>query len=70
MGEATQMLDWIASRVIDKAKFDALSEDERAGKFPTGVLYENNEKAEYCHAYEEVRRAMKEKRMVNLTALK
>ena len=70
MGEAVQMLDWIKARIVDKAKFDTMSAEEKAGKFPTGVLYENKERAEYCHAYEEVRKAFKEKRMINLEALK
>lgn len=69
MGEATQMLDWIKSRIVDKDKFDKMSDEEKKGKFPTGILYVNNERAEYCHAYEEVRRATKEKRMIDLGAL-
>ncbi|EAJ7469586.1 2-oxoglutarate ferredoxin oxidoreductase subunit beta, partial [Campylobacter jejuni] len=70
MGEAVAMLDWIKNRVVDKAKFESMDFEERKDKFPTGILHEDNSQPEYCHAYEEVRRAAKEKRMVDLGALK
>ena len=70
MGEATSMLEWIKSLVVDKSKFDKMNFEEREGKFPTGILHQDESKAEYCHAYEEVRRAVKEKRMVDLGALR
>ncbi|MBT0879262.1 MULTISPECIES: 2-oxoglutarate ferredoxin oxidoreductase subunit beta [unclassified Campylobacter] len=69
MGEAVQMLDWISNRSVEKSKFDKLSDEEKVDKFPVGILYENKTKPEYCKAYEEVRRAAKEGRMVNLNAL-
>lgn len=61
MGEAVAMLDWIKNRVVDKAKFESMDFEERKDKFPTGILHEDNSQPEYCHAYEEVRRAAKEK---------
>ena len=64
------MLDWIKNRIADKSSFEKMEPEERKDKFPTGILHEDNERAEYCHAYEEVRRAFKEKRMVDLGALK
>ena len=64
------MLEWIKSRVVDKSKYDSLSPEEKEDKFPTGILHQDETKAEYCTAYEEVRRAVKEKRMVNLGALR
>ncbi|RDU52616.1 2-oxoglutarate ferredoxin oxidoreductase subunit beta [Helicobacter sp. MIT 00-7814] len=54
MGEATQMLQWIESRLVSKAKFDTLSDEEKIGKFPTGVLKHDTNKIEYCKAYDEV----------------
>ncbi|MGI0406981.1 2-oxoglutarate ferredoxin oxidoreductase subunit beta [Helicobacter himalayensis] len=54
MGEATQMLQWIESRLVSKAKFDALSDEEKVGKFPTGVLKHDTNRIEYCKAYDEV----------------
>lgn len=70
MGQAIALLDWIKNITIDKTTFDKMSLQDKKGKFPTGVLYIDDKKAEYCQAYEEVRRALKEKRMVNLGALK
>lgn len=54
MGEATQMLQWIESRLVSKAKFDTLSDEEKIGKFPTGVLKHDTNRIEYCKAYDEV----------------
>lgn len=54
MGEAVETLNWIESRVISKKKFDDLSEEERQGKFPTGILKHVSGRQEYCKAYAEV----------------
>ncbi|MDR2034772.1 MAG: 2-oxoglutarate ferredoxin oxidoreductase subunit beta [Helicobacteraceae bacterium] len=54
MGEAVQALKWIESIVVSKPKFDELSEAEKVGKFPTGVLHKDETKIEYCKAYESV----------------
>ncbi|MDR3162424.1 MAG: 2-oxoglutarate ferredoxin oxidoreductase subunit beta [Helicobacteraceae bacterium] len=54
MGEAIQALKWLESIVVPKQKFDALSDEEKAGKFPTGVLLCDKTKPEYCKAYESV----------------
>ena len=51
MGEAIDMLNWIDSRLISKAKYDELPESEREDKFVTGILKEDNNKEEYCEAY-------------------
>ena len=51
MGEAIDMLNWIDSRLISKAKYDELPENEREDKFVTGILKEDNSKEEYCEAY-------------------
>lgn len=51
MGEAVDMLNWIDSRLISKAKYDELPESEREDKFVTGILKEDNSKEEYCNAY-------------------
>ncbi|PAF50305.1 2-oxoglutarate ferredoxin oxidoreductase subunit beta [Helicobacter sp. 13S00401-1] len=55
MVEATDMLKWIDSRLLPKAKFDALSDEEKVGKFPTGILKNDDSIEEYCAAYEGVR---------------
>ena len=54
MGEAVLNLAWIESRIVGKNKFDLLSEEERAGKFPTGILKQEEGKLEYCEAYDKV----------------
>lgn len=51
MIEATDMLKWIDSRILPKTKFEALSPEERVGKFPTGILKQDEEAQEYCDAY-------------------
>lgn len=54
MGDATKMLQWIESRLVSKNKFDTLSEEEKADKFPTGVLKHDTSRIEYCKAYDGV----------------
>jgi 2-oxoglutarate ferredoxin oxidoreductase subunit beta len=54
MGEAVAALKWIESIVVPKQRFDALSDEEKIGKFPTGVLHRDTSKTEYCKAYESV----------------
>lgn len=60
MGEAVQNLKWIDSITLSKAKFEALEENDRVGKFPTGILHQEMRK-EYCDAYEEIRHKAKGK---------
>lgn len=65
MGEATQMVKWIDERTLPKAKFDALSDEEKKGKFPTGVLFKDENRIEYCKAYAKVKEAAQNKTKVN-----
>lgn len=60
MSEATKMLEWIDSRIINKIKFDQMSEDEKKGLFPTGILFEDNSRIEYTKAYDQVIKAAKD----------
>jgi 2-oxoglutarate ferredoxin oxidoreductase subunit beta len=53
MGEAMDNLNWIDEITVGKKKYDNMSEEEREGLFPTGVLVEK-EQAEYCDLYEKV----------------
>jgi oorB subunit of 2-oxoglutarate:acceptor oxidoreductase len=69
MGEATQNLEWIKSRLANKAKFDAMSEDERAGLFPAGVLHQS-ERTEYTKAYARVIAAAKNGEKIDFGELK
>ncbi len=65
MANAMENLKWIESISIPKTKFDKLEENEKVGKFPTGILKEQNQ-AEYCELYEKVKEAYKNKTMVKL----
>ncbi len=53
MGEAMDNLEWIDNRTVGKKKYDNMSEEEREGLFPTGVLVEK-EQPEYCELYDRV----------------
>ncbi len=53
MGEAMDNLSWIDEITVGKKKYDNMSEEERKGLFPTGVLVEK-EQAEYCELYDKV----------------
>ncbi len=66
MGEAVQNLEWIDSRTVSKRKYDKMSEEERAGKFPTGILKHDDQAAEYCELYDKVIEAAQNKTKVKL----
>ncbi len=53
MGEAMDNLAWIDEITVGKKKYDNMSEEEREGLFPTGVLVEK-EQPEYCELYDRV----------------
>ncbi|MDQ1339766.1 MAG: 2-oxoglutarate/2-oxoacid ferredoxin oxidoreductase subunit beta [Campylobacterota bacterium] len=65
MGEAIENLEWIDSRTVSKKKFDELSDEEKVGKFPTGILRQV-EQAEYCELYDKVIEAAQNNRNVKL----
>ena len=62
MGEAVDMLRWIDSRMVGKRKFEEMDEEERIGKFPTGILKHDTSKTEYTDAYAQVMQKAQEKR--------
>jgi len=66
MGEAHQTLKWIENMIISKKKFDLLSDEEKCGKFPTGILKQDEEAIEYCYAYSKVIEAAQNKTKVQL----
>ena len=66
MGAAVDTLNWIEGRIIPKRKFEALSEEEREGKFPTGILKQDENAEEYCNAYSKVIEAAQNKTKVKL----
>lgn len=66
MASATSNLEWIDSISLAKTKFDMLEESDKIGKYPTGVLKQDENALEYCEAYEKVKEAHKNKTMVEL----
>ena len=66
MASATSNLEWIDSISLAKTKFDMREESEKIGKYPTGVLKQDENALEYCEAYEKVKEAHKNKTMVEL----
>lgn len=61
MADATQNLNWIDDITIPLKKFEALSEEEKMQKLPTGIL-KQVDRAEYCELYDEVIAAAQGKR--------
>jgi len=53
MANAMENLDWIDSITVPVKKFDALSDEEKLQKLPTGVLRQV-EQPEYCELYDRV----------------
>ena len=66
MASATANLEWIDSISLAKTKFDMLEEDAKEGKYPTGVLKQDENALEYCEKKEKVKEAHKNKTMVEL----
>ncbi|HJE03151.1 2-oxoglutarate oxidoreductase subunit KorB [Aliarcobacter thereius] len=66
MASATANLEWIDSISIAKTKFEMLEENDKVGKFATGVLKQDENMIEYCEAYDKVKDAHKNKTMVEL----
>ena len=48
MASAMENLEWIDSITVSKIKFDKMSEEEKVGLFPMGVLYHDEDASEYC----------------------
>lgn len=61
MASAMSNLEWIDSISIAKTKFEMLDENQKVGKFPTGVLKQDLEADEYCESYQKVKDAYKNK---------
>ena len=51
MVSAMETLDWIDSITLPKAKWEALPEEEKQNKLPTGILKQDTEADEYCDLY-------------------
>jgi 2-oxoglutarate/2-oxoacid ferredoxin oxidoreductase subunit beta len=66
MASAVSNLEWIDSISIAKTKFEMLEAEDKIGKFPTGVLKQDETMIEYCDAYQKVKEAHQNKTMVEL----
>ena len=66
MNSAMANLEWIDSISIAKTKFDKMSEEEQKGLFPTGILKQDSEAAEYTDSYQKVKEAYANNTMVQL----
>jgi len=64
MNSAMANLEWIDSITMAKTKFDKLSEEEQKGLFPTGILKQDTEAAEYTDMYQKVKEAHQNKTTV------
>jgi 2-oxoglutarate ferredoxin oxidoreductase subunit beta len=53
MKDPISMARWIDEKSVPKAKFDKLSPEEQAGKYPLGILKEDKERMEYSELYYE-----------------
>lgn len=66
MSSAMENLNWIDEITVGKMKFEKLSDEEKVGKFPTGVLKQDKDAAEYTDMYEKVKQAHQNKTTVEL----
>jgi 2-oxoglutarate ferredoxin oxidoreductase subunit beta len=66
MATAMANLEWIDNISLGKAKFEKLEDEEKEGKFPTGILKHDAEAQEYCEAYDKVKEAHRTKTTVQL----
>ncbi|XPV69729.1 MAG: 2-oxoglutarate ferredoxin oxidoreductase subunit beta [Halarcobacter sp.] len=66
MNSAMANLEWIDSITVAKTKYDKMSDEEKEGLFPTGILKQDTTKAEYTDSYKKVQEAHQNKTMVQL----
>jgi 2-oxoglutarate ferredoxin oxidoreductase subunit beta len=66
MGSAMENLNWIDNITVSKTKYEKMSEEERKGLFPLGILHQDTEAPEYCELYDKVIEAAQNKTKVKL----
>ncbi|WP_121626621.1 2-oxoglutarate ferredoxin oxidoreductase subunit beta [Poseidonibacter antarcticus] len=64
MATAMANLEWIKSISVGKAKFEKLEPEEQVGKFPLGILKQDENAQEYCIAYNKVKEANRTNTMI------
>ncbi len=55
MATAMETLDWMDEITMPKKKYDALDENEKQKYLPTGILFQDTEKPEYCELYQRIK---------------
>lgn len=65
MAQATDMIKWIENITVNKIKYDKLSDEEKVGLFPLGILHEDNSHLEYTKAYAKVIEAAQNKTKID-----
>lgn len=54
MGGLADMMKWQRDHAVPLAAWDKMTEEQKAGKFPIGVLYQVEGRQEYTAAYDEL----------------
>ena len=54
IGGPAEMMKWQRDHAVMLAAWNKLSDEQKVGKFPIGVLYEDNSRKEYTEAYDEL----------------
>lgn len=60
MGGPAEMILWQRDHGVMKAAWDKMTAEQKQGKFPIGILHEDNTKVEYNAAYDEVMKRAQE----------
>ncbi len=54
MGGPADMMKWQRDHAVMLPAWERMTEEQRAGKFPIGVLFETNDRIEYTEAYDQL----------------
>lgn len=54
IGGPAEMMKWQRDHAVMLAAWNKLSDEQKTGKFPIGVLHEDNSRKEYTEAYDEL----------------
>lgn len=54
IGGPADMMKWQRDHAVMMAAWNKMTDEQKAGKFPIGVLYESNDRQEYTEAYDEL----------------
>ena len=54
IGGPAEMMKWQRDHAVMLAAWNKLSDEQKVGKFPIGILHEDNSRKEYTEAYDEL----------------